>query len=265
MDPQPHPLLQPESQPLSQPLSQPPPNFSLPNNLVSMPPLRPQGLSHPMSQVDSQPQAGSAEQPHGASQPQAGSAQPLSHPLALLNILFSRPLTRCPSSLGKQLLLQPLSHPPSQPIMGAEHPQGASTPQAGSLEQPQGASTPQAGSDVQPQGASAPQAGSDEQPQGASAPHAGSQPESQQEAEFPQPLRPSILSSKSNPKPWLQTELATTIVKVKIVFFIGATSPFSRFSRVQFASLLGCQSRLIKMSLGGRVLNRSQAVEDSIR
>jgi hypothetical protein len=101
--------------------------------------------------------------------------------------------------------------PLSQPQAGASHPQAGSqqsaTPQAG-------ASHPQAGSPQIP--VSHPQAGS--QQEGASQ-HAVSQPE-------PPHLIPSIRSSKSNPKLWLQILQPTTRAIVIIVRFIGATSPF---------------------------------------
>ncbi|MEO9593725.1 hypothetical protein [Rhodopirellula bahusiensis] len=174
------------SQGASQQLLQPLP----PNNLLSKPPLP---MLHPLSQHEgsqeaiSQPQAGSQAVSHAGAQPQSAISQP---------------------QVGSAQLLQPPNKPPfSKPQPESQPPQGASQPQSGS----------QAG--AHPQSLSQP-------PQGASKPQVGSQTgASQQAVELPQPFMPSMRSSKSKPKPCVQTELATTIVNVKIVRFIGDYSP----------------------------------------
>ncbi|MCC9657479.1 hypothetical protein [Rhodopirellula halodulae] len=173
------------SQGASQQLLQPLP----PNNLLNKPPLP---IEHPLSQQEgsqaaiSQPQAGSHAVSQAGAQPQSATSQP---------------------QAGSQLL-HPLSNLPfSKPHPLSQPPQGASQPQSGS----------QAG--AHPQSLSQP-------PQGASKPQVGSQTgASQQAVELPQPFMPSMRSSKSKPKLCVQTELATIIVSVKIVRFIGDYSP----------------------------------------
>ncbi|KLU07148.1 hypothetical protein RISK_000949 [Rhodopirellula islandica] len=174
------------SQGASQQLLQPLPL----NNLLSKPPLP---MLHPLSQHEgsqeatSQPQAGSQATSQAGAQPQSATSQP---------------------QVGSAQLLQPPNSLPfSKPQPESQPPQGASQPQSGSQTgaHPQSLSQP-------PQGASKPQVGS----------QAGA---SQQAVELPQPFMPSIRSSRSKPKPCVQTELATTIVNVKIVRFIGDYSP----------------------------------------
>ncbi len=230
----PQPLSQPESQPpqgaavshpqagsaqpqdgAAQPLSQPPQLFLQLNSLPIKPPR--DLLPQPQAGVASQPPQGAA-----TSQPHAGSAHP--------------PHDGVPQPLPRSLPSnpQPLA---SQPQVGSAHPPHAGWAQPPSQEavpQPQPlprslpsspqplASQPQAGSHDEPH--PSPQAGAP-QPQ-ASAPQAGSaQLVSQQLLFDPQPFMPSMRSSRSKPKLWLQIELPTTRVKVRIVLFIGATSP----------------------------------------
>jgi len=209
-EPQPleHPVSQPESQQLD--------DFFPPNSLLSKPPHLRAGLQ-PLSQLDSsQPQAGSAAQPHGFSQPQAGSQDESQQALFFLpNNLLNKP----PHFLGETP--QPLSQlGVSQPQAGsAAQPHGVSQPQAGSAAQPQGASAPQAGSHGQAD--SAPQDGSAEQ-QGASLPQLGA---SQHAVSQPQPLEPNILSNRSNPKLWVVIRHPSAIVNVKVIRFMKPRLP----------------------------------------
>ncbi len=244
----------PQAGAASQQLSQPPQLFLQLNNLLSKPPhfLAPQPqagvASHPPHAGASQPQAGSAHPPQaGASHPpQAGSAHPhpdLPHPPSLLS--SPQPLASQPQ-VGSAHPQAGASQPLSQ--AGAPHPQaGASQPQAGSaqphadlphppslLSSPQPLdSHPQVGSQADahpPSQAGAPQ------PQADSAPQVGSaHPESQHELCDPQPFMPSMRSKRSKPKLWLQIELPNTRVNVRIVFFIGATSPKRNLAVILFA------------------------------
>jgi hypothetical protein len=166
-------------------------------------------------------------------------SQPISQQL-----LFFLQHDRLPNSLLNRppdfLLQQPLSQEGASQQVGSQqvlsHPQAGSQ-QAGSQQvgSQQVLSHPQAGSqlDAQPQAGpqadSQPQAGSQlvDSQQVLSHPQAGSQQEgaSQHELELPQPFIPSIRSSRSKPKLWLQTELAKTIVNVRIVRFMEINLP----------------------------------------
>ena len=218
------------SQPTSHPASQQLLRCKLPNSRESNPRCRlgaqqlsqvtasqPQaGAAWQGSQATSQPQAGSGQQPGAApqgpqatSQPQAGSQTAASQQLRLWceNNLLSRP-PRLPQWLGGQ----------------AQGSQAASQPQAGAAWQgSQATSQPQAGSGQQP-GAAPQGSQATSQPQPGS--HGGGHPISQQLEALPHPRMPSMRSNRSKPKLWLQTELASTMVKVSKVRFIGATSPY---------------------------------------
>jgi len=199
---------QPLEHPVSQPASQQLDDFLPPNSLLSKPQHLRAGLQ-PLSQLEaSQPQAGSAAQPHGFSQPQAGSQDESQQAFFFLpNNLLNKP----------QRLLGELPQPLSQ--LGVSQPQAGSAAQPHGVSQPRGASAPQAGSHGQAD--SAPQDGSAEQ-QGASLPQLGA---SQHAVSQPQPLEPNILSNRSNPKLWVVIRHPSAIVNVKVIRFMKPRLP----------------------------------------
>lgn len=176
----------PESSPASQASSE-----QLAKSLASNPPHLGAGAE---SQASSQPS------PAG-SHPQAGSSsapvsQLLSHPLIEGNIFDRRP---------PHFFAAGESHPSA----AGSHPHtGSSQPQAGSSEPP-GASHPQAGSS-QPQAGSSPSAAASQAAVSQLEPH----------------LIPSMRSKRSKPNDGLLIPQPITMAIVKIVRFIGATSPF---------------------------------------
>lgn len=203
------------------------------NSFARRPPhLGPEAASH----ASSHPSA-------AGSQPQAGSSSPassqlLSQPSSIGNNLESSP---------PQLFAAGESHPGSQPSAAGSHPQtGSSQPHAGSSEAA-GASQPQAGS-------SQPQAGSASLPASAASQATVSQLEPH--------LIPSIRSKRSKPNDGLLIPQPITKAIVKIVRFIGATSPFRNLAGL-FVLLLAENVRMTtrtipEMTSRGAVGGRSR-------
>ena len=180
----------------------------------------------------SQPQAGAAFTQLGAATPQDGAAlaQPLPQPFPQLLPQLLQPLLQekiRSSRQGRQHLLpQPLPQPLSAPQEGAAAHVGAAA-QVGAAAAHVGAAAAQVGAAFTQEGAATPHEGATFaqllQPllqQRVLAHLTLQQLVSQQLVSQPQPLEPSIRSSRSNPKLWVQAAMLSTNDPTKMFHFI---------------------------------------------